>query len=125
MKDTLDPLHSKFFDRVNQLPGGMKFLIDMRADLLVCMQTRLFAKSDVCVIKLFRIKQIIGTFKHNQASIGHLIALDASIKSKLQNWLFGFLKLERITWQSPAVVLEKVGQYEAVHAVRDWKDMKR
>jgi malonyl-CoA decarboxylase len=110
---------------VNQLPGGMKFLIDMRADLLVCMQTRLYAKDGVCIIKLFRIKKIIGTFKHNQASIGHLIALDASIKSKLQNWLFGFLKLERITWQSPAVVLEKVGQYEAVHAVRDWKDMKR
>ncbi|KAI9285209.1 malonyl-CoA decarboxylase-domain-containing protein [Umbelopsis sp. AD052] len=103
LKHTLDPLHSKFFDRVNQLPGGMKFLIDMRADLL----------------------QTIGSFKHKQDSIGHLMALDASIKATLQNWLFGFLKLERITWQSPAVVLEKIGQYEAVHAVKDWKDMKR
>jgi malonyl-CoA decarboxylase len=53
------------------------------------------------------------------------MALDASIKAKLQNSLFGFLKLERITWQSPAVVLEKIGQYEAVHAVKDWQDMKR
>lgn len=42
LKNTLDPLHSKFFDRVNQLPGGMKFLIDMRADLLVCSQTWMF-----------------------------------------------------------------------------------
>ncbi|KAM3578242.1 hypothetical protein VKS41_000777 [Umbelopsis sp. WA50703] len=103
LKNTLEPSHSKFFDKVNQLPGGMKFLVDMRADLL----------------------EIIGAYKHRQDSIGHLISLDASIKYKLQNWLFGFLKLERITWQSPAVLLEKIGKYEAVHAVRDWQDMKR
>ncbi|CAM0139794.1 unnamed protein product [Umbelopsis sp. WA50703] len=102
LKNTLEPSHSKFFDKVNQLPGGMKFLVDMRADLL----------------------EIIGAYKHRQDSIGHLISLDASIKYKLQNWLFGFLKLERITWQSPAVLLEKIGKYEAVHAVRDWQDMK-
>ncbi|KAG2175370.1 hypothetical protein INT43_001017 [Umbelopsis isabellina] len=103
LKNTLEPSHSKFFDRVNQLPGGMKFLVDMRADLL----------------------EIIGAYKHRQDQIGHLISLDASIKYKLQNWLFGFLKLERITWQSPAVLLEKIGRYEAVHAVKDWRDMKR
>ena len=42
LKNILDPLHSKFFDRVNQLPGGMKFLIDMRADLLVYIISYLF-----------------------------------------------------------------------------------
>ncbi|RUS12835.1 hypothetical protein BC937DRAFT_86894 [Endogone sp. FLAS-F59071] len=35
LRHAVVPLHDRFFDRVNRLPGGMKFLIDMRADLLV------------------------------------------------------------------------------------------
>jgi hypothetical protein len=29
------PIHHLFFDRINRLPSGTKFLMDMRADLLV------------------------------------------------------------------------------------------
>ncbi|KAG0228039.1 hypothetical protein BGW42_002457 [Actinomortierella wolfii] len=35
LRHAIVPGHSKFFDRVSRLPGGLKFLIDLRADLLV------------------------------------------------------------------------------------------
>ncbi|NBR28623.1 MAG: hypothetical protein EBT83_09485 [Betaproteobacteria bacterium] len=37
----------------------------------------------------------------------------------------GFLKLERIDWRTPAIVLEKLIQYEAVHEIAGWKDLRR
>jgi malonyl-CoA decarboxylase len=36
----------------------------------------------------------------------------------------GFLDLRRITWASPAQLLEKLIAYEAVHAIRSWEDLK-
>jgi malonyl-CoA decarboxylase len=53
------------------------------------------------------------------------MALNESLKEKLASLLVGFLDLKRITWHSPAAVLEKVMEYEAVHAIKDWDDMKR
>lgn len=35
LRHALIPGHNKFFDRVSRLPGGLKFLIDMREDLMV------------------------------------------------------------------------------------------
>jgi malonyl-CoA decarboxylase len=37
----------------------------------------------------------------------------------------GFLVLRRIDWSTPAAILEKVIRYEAVHAIRDWDDLRR
>ncbi|KAL1922127.1 uncharacterized protein VTP21DRAFT_10769 [Calcarisporiella thermophila] len=99
LRHAMSPSHNKFFDRVNQLPDGMKFLVDMRADLL--------------------------RFISLNRDDNYLPMLSNSLKEKLQEWLIGFLKLERITWNSPAVVLEKISQYEAVHAVSDLGDLKR
>jgi malonyl-CoA decarboxylase len=33
--------------------------------------------------------------------------------------------LRRIDWSSPAIVLEKIIRYEAVHEIRDWDDLRR
>ena len=37
----------------------------------------------------------------------------------------GFLELHRIDWRTPALVLEKIIEYEAVHQVLDWDDLRR
>jgi malonyl-CoA decarboxylase len=37
----------------------------------------------------------------------------------------GFLRLERIDWRTSASVLEKLIQYEAVHAIQGWQDLRR
>jgi len=43
----------------------------------------------------------------------------------LASWFdIGFLDLRRMTWDSPAVVLEKLMAYEAVHEIRSWDDLK-
>jgi malonyl-CoA decarboxylase len=37
----------------------------------------------------------------------------------------GFLVLRRIDWSTPALILEKIIRYEAVHQIRDWEDLRR
>lgn len=37
----------------------------------------------------------------------------------------GFLQLRRIDWQTPALVLEKLIEYESVHEIRGWPDLRR
>ncbi|KAL0138359.1 malonyl-CoA decarboxylase-domain-containing protein [Mucor lusitanicus] len=98
----LEPKYNIFLDRIHQLPNGLKFLADMRADLLDLMGPR-------------------GSATYNE-----YISLEQDIRLKLKKYVIGFLKLERITWEkSSAALLEKICSYEAVHQVKDWKDIKR
>jgi len=54
-----------------------------------------------------------------------LAVLEAELKSLLLSWFdFGFLELKRIEWDSPASVLEKLIEYEAVHRIHGWEDLK-
>jgi malonyl-CoA decarboxylase len=51
--------------------------------------------------------------------------LDRELESRLSAWFdVGFLELQRITWNSPAALLEKLIEYEAVHEIRSWTDLK-
>ncbi len=80
----------------NSLPKGVKFLVDLRADLLALPERD-----------------------------GELEALDADLRAILASWFdLGFLELRRITWDAPASLLEKLATYEAVHEVRTWIDLK-
>ncbi|XP_009879252.1 PREDICTED: malonyl-CoA decarboxylase, mitochondrial [Charadrius vociferus] len=52
--------------------------------------------------------------------------MNGVLKNMLSEWFStGFLNLERVTWQSPCEVLQKISDSEAVHPVRNWVDMKR
>lgn len=56
----------------------------------------------------------------------HLGPVDADFLHLLSSWFNrGFLVLQRIDWRTPAKVLEKLIQYEAVHAIRGWNDLRR
>ncbi|WP_291994898.1 malonyl-CoA decarboxylase [Candidatus Accumulibacter sp. ACC003] len=86
----------RILTQFNALPQGVKFLVDLRADLL-----RYLDKDPA------------------------LRSLDRELESRLGAWFdVGFLELQRITWNSPAVLLEKLIQYEAVHEIRSWSDLK-
>ncbi len=86
----------RILTQFNAIPQGVKFLVDLRADLLR------FLKDDP-----------------------ELKALDRELEARLNAWFdVGFLELRRITWESPAVLLEKLVQYEAVHEIQSWKDLK-
>ena len=78
------------------LPQGVKVLVDLRADLLRYLD-----------------------------HLPELLALDRELEARLTAWFdVGFLELQRITWSSPAALLEKLIEYEAVHEIRSWDDMR-
>jgi malonyl-CoA decarboxylase len=86
----------RILTQFNALPTGVKFLVDLRADLLR------FLEDDP-----------------------ELAALDRELEARLGAWFdVGFLELHRITWNSPAALLEKLIEYEAVHEIRSWSDLK-
>jgi malonyl-CoA decarboxylase len=96
LRQSLEPPRLKLLTDFNGLPEGIKFLVDMRAELM-------------------------GQAKDDPA----LTALEGDLKGLLAAWFdIGFLELRRITWRSPAMVLEKIMAYEAVHAIQGWGDLK-
>jgi malonyl-CoA decarboxylase len=96
LRAALEPPRIKLLTQFNALPEGVKFLVDMRAELL-----RLASRDPV------------------------LAALELDLKALLANWFdVGFLELRRITWDAPAALLEKLIVYEAVHEIRSWTDLK-
>jgi malonyl-CoA decarboxylase len=55
-----------------------------------------------------------------------LRAVDADFSHLLSSWFNpGFLYLRQVDWNSPAALLEKIIRHEAVHAIRDWSDLRR
>jgi malonyl-CoA decarboxylase len=54
-----------------------------------------------------------------------LAAIDGDFIHLFSSWFNrGFLVLRRIDWSTPAIVLEKIIRYEAVHEIRDWDDLR-
>ena len=52
--------------------------------------------------------------------------VDDDFVHMLRSWFNrGFLDLYRIDWRTPALVLEKIIEYEAVHQILDWDDLRR
>ncbi len=86
----------RLLSQFNGLDEGVKFLVDMRAELKVLAKKRSYLRS-----------------------------LDGELRDLLESWFdVGFLNLTRITWETPASLLEKLMEYEAVHAIRSWDDLK-
>lgn len=54
-----------------------------------------------------------------------LLALDAELEQLFTTWFdVAFLELQRISWDSPASLIEKLIRYEAVHDIKSWSDVK-
>ncbi|MBI3993524.1 MAG: malonyl-CoA decarboxylase family protein [Candidatus Lambdaproteobacteria bacterium] len=86
----------QLFRLFNTIPAGIKFLVDLRAELLR------------------RLKGDPG-----------LRPMEFELRHLLESWFnLGFLHLERITWDSPAGLLEKLIAYEAVNEISNWGDLK-
>jgi malonyl-CoA decarboxylase len=96
LRRALEAPRVKLLTQFNALPEGVKFLVDMRAELMA--------------------------LSRDDATLG---ALEQDLKALLAHWFdIGFLELRRITWEAPASLLEKLIVYEAVHEIRGWTDLK-
>jgi malonyl-CoA decarboxylase len=84
------------FEQFNTIPSGIKFLVDLRADL-------------------------VERLRDDPT----LEPLEYELHRKLASFFnLGFLKLERIGWDSPAELLENLIRYEAVNHIGNWEDLK-
>jgi len=55
-----------------------------------------------------------------------LQAVEADFLHLLSSWFNpGFLRLERVDWNSPAQLLEQIIRHEAVHQIDGWDDLRR
>jgi len=87
---------TRLLQRFAAYPGGMRFLVDLRAELLPQIKTN-----------------------------KRLLALDAELENLFSTWFdVAFLELRTISWDSPASLIEKLIKYEAVHDIRSWADLK-
>ncbi|MCB1376858.1 MAG: malonyl-CoA decarboxylase [Alphaproteobacteria bacterium] len=91
-----EPRRQELFRRINMAPGGTAALVKMR-------------------------ERLLGELEQHAA----LEPVDADFCHLFGSWFNpGFLMLKRIDWSSPADVLEKIIRYEAVHAIRNWNDLR-
>ncbi|KAL4657080.1 malonyl-CoA decarboxylase, mitochondrial [Arapaima gigas] len=101
LRYSLTPRYRQLLSHISRVEGGVKFLVDLRADILDIISSK-------------------------SSDSPHIRDLNGTLKSLLSEWFsVGLLCLERITWQSPCEILQKISQYEAVHPVRNWTDIKR
>uniref|UniRef100_A0A2R5L8B0 Putative malonyl-coa decarboxylase n=1 Tax=Ornithodoros turicata TaxID=34597 RepID=A0A2R5L8B0_9ACAR len=62
----------------------------------------------------------------NGSQLHDVRVMNSILRELLSLWFaVGFIKLERITWKSSCEMLQKISEYEAVHPVRNWTDLKR
>ena len=86
----------RLLQRFSAFPDGIRFLVDLRAEMLPAL------KSDA-----------------------QLQALDVEMEYMFSTWFdVGFLDLRRISWDSPASLIERLIKYEAVHDIKSWADVK-
>ena len=93
-----EPRRQELFRRLNLAPGGTAALVRMR-------------------------EQLMDALDHRRDD---LAAVDDDFIHLFSSWFNrGFLVLRHIDWSTPAIVLEKIIRYEAVHEIRGWDDLRR
>ncbi len=92
-----EPRRQEVLRRLNLAPGGTRRLVAMRADLL----------------------GLLGDEPE-------LARIDADFLHMFGSWFNrGFLVMHHIDWNTPAVILEKITAYEAVHEIDSWEELRR
>ena len=87
----------EYFRRLNLAPGATACIVSMRADLI--------------------------SFLSQEPE---LAPVDADLMHLLASWFNrGFLVMRRIDWSTSAWSLEKIIEYEAVHEISGWDDLRR
>jgi malonyl-CoA decarboxylase len=97
LTEAAEPPRQELFRRLNRIPGGTAAVLGLRRVLLQRLRTR-----------------------------PELQVIEADLLHLLGSWFNpGFLQIRRVDWNSPAQLLEKIIQHEAVHAIDGWEDLRR
>jgi malonyl-CoA decarboxylase len=97
LSTAVEPPRQELIRRINTAPRGTETLVALREHLLEL-----------------------------PAGSADVSPLDADLKHLFRSWFNrGFLHLERISWQTSALILEKLIRYESVHEINGWPDLRR
>jgi malonyl-CoA decarboxylase len=97
LQNAVEPPRQELFRRLNQGEGGTAVLVEMRKHLLATLG------------------------KHPERA-----GIDADLAHLFRSWFNrGFLFLQRIDWGTSALILERLVEYEAVHQINGWPDLRR
>jgi len=97
LSDSIKSKRRKLFSRMIMAPNGAGAIVSLREDLLSYLN-----------------------------AYPQLVGMDDDLKNLLKSWFNpGFLLLKRIDWNTEAAILEKIIQYEAVHDISNWTDLKQ
>lgn len=92
-----EPPRQELLRRLNRAPGGTAAIVRMRRALLARLPKD-----------------------------PSLAAVEADLLHLLSSWFNpGFLELRRVDWNSPARLLERLIEHEAVHEIDGWDDLRR
>jgi len=96
LSSAVESPRQELFRRINTAPRGTETLVTMREHLLLSKDSANFA------------------------------AIDNDLRHLFRSWFNrGFLHLERISWHTSALILEKLIGYESVHEINGWPDLRR
>lgn len=97
LADATETRRLELFRALNSAPGGIACLLAMRVKLRKSVRTT-----------------------------PEISPIERDLKHLLESWFNrGFLTLRQLDWQTPAHILEKLIEYEAVHEIRGWDDLRR
>jgi malonyl-CoA decarboxylase len=97
LSKAVEPPRQELIRRINTAPGGTQTLVALREDLL-----------------------------NLSSPAKEFDSLDSDLRHLFRSWFNrGFLRLERISWQTSALILEKLIRYESVHEISGWPDLRR
>ncbi|NNC80710.1 MAG: malonyl-CoA decarboxylase [Acidimicrobiales bacterium] len=97
LADAAESQRQHLFRAINTASGGIRTLLHMRTALL-----------------------------ERRHSHPELAPVERDLRHLLTSWFNrGFLELRQLDWTTPAHVLEKLIEYEAVHEIRGWDDLRR
>lgn len=97
LQHAVEPPRQELFRRLNLATGGIATLIEMR-------------------LRILR-----GVDEHPPWAVA-----SADLAHLLRSWFNGgFLEFRRIDWRTSPAVLDNLIKYEAVHQIRDWRELRR
>ena len=97
LHEAAEPRRQELFRRLNVAPGGTRVLVQMRTHLLRTLD------------------------RHPERT-----SIDADLVHLFRSWFNrGFLVLQRVDWRTSALILERLIEYEAVHQIQGWDDLRR
>ena len=105
----------------NNSPENLKSLIEKSEPKRIEIFSRLNS-SDGGTNRLVKLREKLLTFLKSQPNLNRV---DNDFVKLFKNWFnTGFLVLRKINWSTPASILEKVIEYEAVHEINSWNDLR-